>query len=171
MLKRAVIFLCLLVALEVVPSMAVAQQRGPSTAEERARAVEAAHALQTDPLAAKSHAEREWLVKWLIEVPDISIKMCPIFLGDLGNSKSDYPGVVIATMLASEAAFVIEHPEKSKDSESVYLTGVEGALNAYESIHKNDSSFHVKHLDDLLQQRAQGKLGDYVYTTAKKCKN
>lgn len=171
MLKLAVIFLCLLVLLQLVPKRTVAQQRGPSTAEERARAVETANALQTEPLAAKVHAEREWLVKWLIEVPDISIKMCPIFLGDLGNSKSDYPGAVIAAMLASEAAFVIEHPDKSKDSESVYLAGVEGALNAYQAIQKNDSSFHVKHLDELLQQRAQGKLADYVRTTAKKCKN
>ena len=171
MLKRAVIFLCSLVVLQLVPKMTVTQQRGPSTAEERARAVETAQALQTDPLAAKLQSDREWLVKWLIEVPDISIKMCPTFLGDLCDSKSGYPGVLIATMLASEAAFVIEHPEKSRDSESVYLAGVGGALNAYGSIQKKESSYHVKHLDDLLQQRAQGKLADYVHTTAKKCKN
>ena len=38
-------------------------------------------------------------------------------------------------MLASEAAFVIEHPEKTKDVEAIYLAGVDGTLHGYEAIH------------------------------------
>jgi len=96
--------------------------------------------------------------------------MCTTFLGDLGDSKSGYPGAVIATMLASEAAFVIEHPEKAKDVEAIYVAGVDGALHAYEAIHKKDMSYRLPHLDDLIQKRDQGKLTDYVHSTAKKCK-
>jgi len=154
----------------VLSMLAGAQQHGPSTPEERARAVQTAKSLQSDPLAPNVQQDREWLLKWLIEIPDISVKMCPTFLGDLGDSKSGYPGAIIATMLASEAAFVIEHPDKTKDVEAVYFAGVDGALHSYEAIRSKDASYRLSHLDDLIQKRDQGKLADYVHATAKKCK-
>lgn len=98
------------------------------------------------------------------------MKMCTTFLGDLGNSKTGYPGAIIATILASEAAFVIEHPDKAKDIEAIYFAGVDGALHSYESIRLKDVSYRVAHLDELIQKRDQGKLSDYVRATAKKCK-
>jgi len=146
-----------------------AQQRGPSTTQERQRAVETAKLLQADPLAANIQQDREWLIQWLIQIPDISVKMCPPLLGELGDSKSGYPCALVATMLASEAAFVIEHPEKSKDLDSVYLAGVDGAIRGYESIHKKDNSYRLPHLDDLIQKRDQGTLPEYVHGIAKKC--
>jgi hypothetical protein len=167
---RIVFFVFLFSALQAFPTQIRAQQRGPSTLEERVRAVQTAKLLQADPLAPNLQKDREWLLKWLIEIPDISVKMCPTFLGDLGDSKSGYPGAVIATMLASEAAFVIEHSEKAKDVEAMYLAGVDGALNGYEAIHKKDLSYRLPHLDDLLHKRDQGKLTDYVHSTTKKCK-
>jgi hypothetical protein len=167
---RIVSFLFFIAALQVFPTQIGAQQRGPSTPEERARAVQTAKSLQTDPLAPNLQGDREWLVKWLIEIRDISVKMCTTFLGDLGDSKSGYPGAVIATMLASETAFVIEHPEKAKDVEAIYLAGVDGALHGYEAIHKKDMSYRLPHLDDLIQKRDQGKLTDYIHATTKKCK-
>lgn len=157
-------------AVEVISTQAGAQQRGPSTPQERARVVQTAKSLQSDPLAPNVQENREWLVKWLIEVPDISVKMCTTFLGDLGDSKSGYSGAIIATMLASEAAFVIEHPEKAEDIEAVYLAGVDGVLHGYEAIHLKNTSYHLPHLDDLIQKREQGKLSDYIHTTAKKCR-
>ena len=114
---RIVSFLFFIAALQAFPRQIGAQQRGPSTPEERARAV-----------------------------------------------------AVIATMLASEAAFVIEHPEKAKDVEAIYVEGVDGALRGYEAIHKKDTSYRLPHLDDLMQKRDQGKLTDYVHATARKCK-
>jgi hypothetical protein len=167
---RTASFLLFIAALQFFPAQIRAQQRGPSTPEERARAVQTAKSLQADPLAPNLQGDREWLVKWLIEIPDISVKMCTTFLGDLGDSKSGYPGAVIATMLASEAAFAIEHPEKAKDVEAIYLAGVDGALRAYEAIHNKEMSYRLPHLDDLIQKRDQGKLSEYVHATAKKCK-
>jgi hypothetical protein len=122
---RTLSFLLFIAALQVFPAQVGAQRRGPSTPEERARAVQMAKSLQADPLAPSLQGDREWLLKWLIEIPDISVKMCTTFLGDLGDSKSGYPGAVIATMLASEAAFVIEHPEKANDVEAIYLAAGE----------------------------------------------
>jgi hypothetical protein len=161
----------LVAAVAFFSTLAGAQQRGPSTPEERARAVQTAKSLQSDPLAPNVQQDREWLVKWLIEVPDISVKMCTTFLGDLGDSKSGNPGAIIATMLASEAAFVIEHPDKAKDVDAIYFAGVDGALHGYEAIRLKDASYRLPHLDDLIQKRDQGKLSDYVHATAKKCKS
>ena len=146
-----------------------AQKRGPSTAEERARAVQIAHKLRSDPLALDVQSEREWLIRWLIEVPDISVKLCTTFLGDLGNSKKGYPGEIIASMMASQAAFAIEHPEKVKDDDAVYLAGVEGALQTYQSIHSKDPKYKLAKLESLIQMRDQGKLADFVHETAKQC--
>jgi hypothetical protein len=133
-------------------------------------AVQTAKSLQADPLAPSLQGDREWLVEWLIEIPDISVKMCTTFLGDLGDSKSGYPGSIIATMLASEPAFVIEHPEKAKDVEAIYFAGVDGALHGYEAINKRDVSYRLPHLDELLQRGDHGKLPDYIHATVKKCK-
>jgi hypothetical protein len=69
--------------------------------------------------------------------------MCTTFFGDLGDSKSGYPGAIIAAMLASEAAFVIEHPEKAKDVDAIYVAGVDGALHSYEAIHSKDASYRL----------------------------
>jgi hypothetical protein len=169
-MRRHVRMIFVVAAVAFFLTLAYAQQRGPSTPEERARAVQTAKSLQSDPLAPSVQEDREWLLKWLIEVPDISVKMCTTFLGDLGDSKSGYPGAIIATLLASEAAFVIEHPDKAKDVDAVYFAGVDGALHSYEAIHSKDVSYRSPHLDDLIQKRDQGKLSDYVRATAKKCK-
>jgi hypothetical protein len=77
-------------------ALAQQQQRGPSTAEERDRALKIASALQADPLS-PDKSDRQWFMLWLIQVPDISVAMCPSLHGDLGDQKkSDYPGAIVA---------------------------------------------------------------------------
>ena len=161
----------LLLAFSLVSIAPVSPQRhNPSTPEERARVVQIAKALQSDPLSPGGRKDREWLLKWLVEVPDISVTLCPALLGDLGDYKTGYPGAILATMLASQAAFVIDHPGKSKDPEAIYFAAVDGALRAYESVRRTDANFRRPQLDELLQMRDQGKLEEYVRNTAKKCK-
>ena len=156
----------------LAPPSLRAQQRGPSTSDERTRAVKVAHDLQTDPLSPDRLPDREWLVEWLVEVPDISVPLCHSILGNLGDNKEQngYPGALVAAEMASEAAFVIEHPEKSKNPASIYLAGADGALNAYQAIRAQDSKFQVTQLDEMIQMRDRGKLAEYVGRAAKKCK-
>ena len=150
-----------------------AQSRGPSTADERNRAVQAAKQLRTDPLAASTQTEREWLIKWLIEVPDIAVQLCGGILGDLGDTnQSAYPGTLLATMMASEAAYVIENPQRAKDRRAMFRAGVDGALDAYEVIRKKDASYQAKKLDEFVLARNAGKLDDVLNSALKasKCK-
>jgi hypothetical protein len=149
-------------------ALAQQQQRGPSTAEERDRAVKIASALQADPLS-PDKSDRQWFMLWLIQVPDISVPMCPSLHGDLGDEKkSDYPGAIVAAEMGAEAAFVIGHPDRAKDKPAVYAAGVEGAVNAYQAIRTKDAQYRVKELDNATQKRDQGNLANYV--SSKKCK-
>ena len=72
--------------------------------------------------------------------------------------------------MANEASFIIEHPDKSRDVNALYFAGVDGAIDSYQAIQKQDTQYHLAHLDELLQMREQGKLKDYVRATAKICK-
>jgi hypothetical protein len=84
--------------------------------------------------------------------------------------KNGYSGALIASMMASETSFVIEHPDKSREVSAIYFAGVDGALDSYQAIQKKDAQYHLVHLEKLLQRREQGKLNDYVRATAKTCK-
>jgi hypothetical protein len=133
-------------------------------------AVEVAQALRSDFVSHQVQGDREWLIRWLIEIPDISVKLCSNFLGDLGKEKNGYSGTLLASLMASEASFVIEHPDKRKDSNAMYLAGVDGALDSYQAIQRKDSQYRLQHLEELLQKREQGKLAEYVREIAKSCK-
>jgi hypothetical protein len=156
------ISLCLLSVL--FPAVCASQkpQRGPSTPEERARAVRVAQELQTDPLAENVQADREWVLKWMIEIPDIGVNVCSGILGELGEKETGYPGALLTTMLASEAAFIIQHPDQANESPEIYFAGVDGALNAYVAIRKQHPEYHVAKLDEFLAKRNEGKLKDAV---------
>src|ERR1039458_7272074 len=67
----------------IVPgdNSAYGQQRGPSTAEERTKAVQFARDLEDDPLGPNAKDERSWITLWLIQIPDITVKFCTGLLG------------------------------------------------------------------------------------------
>jgi hypothetical protein len=50
--------------------------------------------------------------------------------------KNGYSGALIASMMASETSFVIEHPGKSREVSAIYFAGVDGALDSYQAISK-----------------------------------
>jgi len=138
------------------------QEQGPSTAEERAREVVIAHKLEAAPLDQSLYPEREWAVRWVIEVPDVHVNLCPSVLGDFRKSKYKYSSEIIAQLALSSAAFFIERPEKRNDPVAQYVAGVEGVLKAYKAILKSDPKARSEALDDLLQQKSYGQLEDFI---------
>src|SRR5690242_16392115 len=91
-----------------------AQGGKPSTPEDRAKAVEIARSLEVDPLGKHAREQRSWVVRWLIEVPDIHVKACGNFLGPVMGSGKNYESEIFTQMLSSSAAFVIENPDRAK---------------------------------------------------------
>ncbi|HEX8649265.1 MAG TPA: hypothetical protein VF708_00370 [Pyrinomonadaceae bacterium] len=149
-------------ALALSATIALAQKRSPSTPEERKRAVEIATLLENDPLNKDAPDLSAWLVKFLVDVPDISVPICTAVLGDYSKIKGDYAPTISAQLLFSEARFIIEHTEQANDKYQIYLAGVEGVLRTYENIKKAKPKVKIKPLEELLLKQQAGQLGEFV---------
>ena len=157
-------------ALTLVVAQAQTQARKGSTPEERAKAVEIARSLESDPLGKNAKEQRRWITLWLIEVPDINVKMCISLLGPSMDINKNYSTEIVTQMLPSEAAFIIQNPDKVKDYIAIYTAGVEGSLRAYEAILKAKPKSKWPYLDDLIQKRDKGDLGNHIREAATHCK-
>ena len=145
--------------------------RGLSTPEERAKAINIARSLERDPLAKDAAANRQWLLNWIIEGPDIRFKSCVGLLSpDVGDGYR-YSAEVNQQILFSAAAFKLEHPDHLRNDTGAYVAGVEGALRVYERLVNSVPDANLAFLDDLVAKRDRGELADYVAKLAKeKCK-
>ena len=153
-----------------------AQKRGPSTPEERAKAVQLVHALEAEPLHKNGQQARRWLLTWLVDVPEISVTICGDYLAPLYNEKDKerekkYAAEITTQMPFSSAAFIIEHPEQAKDDVAVNKAGLEGSLKAYEAILKIKLAAKWPFLNQLIERRDKGTLEEYVRKiSTTKCK-
>ncbi len=145
------------------------QKRGPSTPEERSKAVQFAHDLEANPLGPQATNEREWLTRWLIEIPDITVDVCPRLLGPKLPDKKKFGTEIFSQLLYSEAAFVIEYPDKSSDPLAVHIAGVTGSLKVYEAVLKDHPKNRLEALDAIIVRRDKQELKDHVQEALKYC--
>jgi hypothetical protein len=149
---------------------ASAQERGPSTAEERANVVTLTRYLEREPLGQKAKDARAALIIWWTQVPDLSVTICGNFLGPIAGSKYEYEAELTTQLMFSAGAYIIEHPGTASEGNEAFLAGVEGALRAYDAlIGQKPKTRHV-FLDELLAKRASGTLRQYVIDTAPECR-
>jgi hypothetical protein len=142
---------------------AAARARGPSTPEERKRAVETVRKLEREPLARSSMQARKWLFQWIVEIPDINVTSCPGPLDPLREDESDsFAQLLFVQSVFGMAAFQIENPKKAGDANAVQTAGVESVLRAYDAMRKADSELKYKELDRLEKARKDGKLAEIV---------
>lgn len=166
-IARSLLGGCVLLGLVV---SALAAERGPSTAEERTRFVQATRALEAAPLAEGAQEKRQALLKWVAEVPDIHAKMCTDLLG-AAHDKYRYAQETAIHQVLASAGFVIEHPARARDDAAMYLAGVEGSLRVYEALLKSRPDARSAALDELLAKRRRGELAAHVARTARQaCK-
>jgi hypothetical protein len=140
----------------------LAAERGPSTAEERAKVIDLTHKLETDPLNPQAEEWRVWLAKWIDEVPDVVVPVCPPLLPQLLRSNRNYSHEIAMQVVYSSAAFIVEHPKEQVDQQAVFQAGVEGALKAYQAILKARPHAHWYFLDSLIEMRDKGELKEYL---------
>jgi hypothetical protein len=145
------------------------QKRGPSTAEERARAVKVAHQLEEDPLGKDAKDNRQWVIQWIVDIPDITVTECDDFFGKIPKTPRGHMREIVSQMVISMAAYMIEHPDKVKDEQAVATAGLLGSLKTYQSILKVDPEARWPYVDKVVQMRDQGKLDDYVSDTRRQC--
>jgi hypothetical protein len=169
---RGIAVATLLFGLFVVPDVRAQQhqqQRGPSTSEERARAVKVAHELEDEPLAKDAKDNREWVIQWIVDIPDITVNVCFDYFGKMPDPPRGHSKEIVRQMIISSAAFMIEHPDKAKDEQAVATAGLLGALKTYQSILKGEPDARWPYVDKIIQMRDQGKLDDFVSDIRRKC--
>jgi hypothetical protein len=148
---------------------ATAQSREPVTAEPRQRVVAIAHKLEATPLDQALFPEREWAKQWVIENPDVRIRMCMQLLPDLRRPRYKFRLEILDQMMLSSAAFLIEHPDKVGDHLAENVGGVQGVLKAYAAIVKSNPDAHVQALDDMLEKQSRGQLVEFARENIKAC--
>jgi hypothetical protein len=159
--KLLIVALALMSALFVKTAVA---QRGPSTPEERKRAVEIATLLENDPLNKKAEALSSELMFFIIQAPDIHVHLCLDVIGDYKKNKGDYAPIIISQLTFSQARFVIEHPDQADDRYQEYLAGVEGVLRTYQKIKLAKAKVKMEGMENLLLKQQAGQLGEFVKT-------
>jgi hypothetical protein len=143
-------------------SVQAQEERGPSTPEERAKVIDLTRKLETDPLNPDAEEWRVWLAKWIDEVPDVIVPVCPGLLPQLLRSNRNYAHELAMQVVYSTAAFIVEHPQQQVDQQAVFQAGVDGMLKAYQAILKARPRAHWYFLDSLIQMRDKGELKEYL---------
>jgi hypothetical protein len=151
----------------------------PSTPEERQRALLLTKKLEESPLGPEAAADRKWLTRWIIEIPDISVPVCeemlkPLLAGEVTQYR--YSKEIVAQQLAGGMAYLIQHPSaaeanaEDQDQFAINKAGLESALNAYEAIVKQGvKGAKWGPLEEMVKKRANGQLDDYVRAATLSC--
>src|SRR5208283_2632201 len=167
MVRKLFVVLIVLIVAASIPS--AAKMRGPSTAEERAQALEYAQSLEQHPLAKDNLEKRMWLTEWLVNVPDVTVTPCCKGLESLDKVNGTYSNQLRMQVLYSQAAFQLQHPEE-KNAVTIQTAGLAGTLRAYRAIQQFDPSAKYPLLDNLMSLEKQGKLEKYVQKQNKRLK-
>jgi len=147
----------------------LASARGAATPAERKRAVETTRRLEREPFAKSANADRRWLFQWIVEIPDIQVRICAGPLDALVKENAPNGKILYAQAGFGMAAYLIESPKKADDWVTVQAAGLESVLRAYDSVLKKQPGAHVDVLDSLLAARRAGKLRTIVQEQMKTC--
>ena len=157
--RKLFVLLALTILAASVPGDA--KTRGPSTPEERARALSYIQSLEQNPVAKDSLDKRMWLTEWLVHVPDITVDACCKALESLDEVNATYSYQLRMQVIYSQAAFIMQHPQVTSDAVK-QAAGIAGALRAYRAIQRFDPSAQYPVLDTLLSLEKKGKLLEFV---------
>jgi hypothetical protein len=149
--------------------VALQAARGPSTAEERAKAVEVARMLEKTPWSEEATAARQWLGTFLAEAPDISVKRCLSLFGPPAE-RSAIPAALLDQQMFSSAAYQLEHPDTGAGATATLLAGLEGSLAAYSAWRAHGGLEAVAPLETLAAMRQKGELEIHVREAGRRCR-
>ena len=157
----AAFFTVLLPALEA--------QRGPSTADERKRLLDVVHRLEENPLNPQLRSDEQWALKWVEDVPDVTVTVCPDLLEPVLTSSYRYKRELALFQMLAAAAFIVQNPNQAADTFAVNKASLENTLDAYRSIVRNDPRARSSAMEDLQRRRLAGSLDNYVHNATQRC--
>lgn len=138
-----------------------AKMRGPSTPEERARALDYAQSLEANPVGRDTLDKRTWLTEWIVQAPDITVHISYKELDSLDQVNDTYSNQLRMQAVYSQAAYILQHPDV-KNELVLKTAGLSGTLRAYQAIQRFDPTVKYPLLDEMLAQQKQGRLQQYV---------
>jgi hypothetical protein len=159
----------ILLGLFFVSPLLAASRRGPSTPEEMARAVELVQLLESEPWTDEATDARAWLKKFIVEIPDLTIKHCVNLFGSK-QEREGIPESLLFQPTFSSLAFRLENPREGAGSTATFLAGLEGALRSYDAFEKHGSLEPVKRFEYLRELRENGQLESYVRGKGRNCR-
>jgi TonB family protein len=170
-IMRILLFLTTILLLSSSPAGVdcFAQRHKPSTPEERAKVVQMARDLETNPLSEEAKRAQRWFKKWIKDVPDITVAPCPRLLDPVDKSEESYAGGLILQTELSSAAFIIEHPDQAENPHAAFKAGIDGMLKMYQVGLETNPKLRWPFLDTLLEMQKAGKTGEYVREVMAKC--
>jgi len=141
-----------------------------ATETDTAKAVRLNDALEADPLRSDALPMRRWLLEWLINTPDYSVKVCTNLIGPLDKS-SPHIGELSGQLMFGNVAYQIKNPD-IKAELSLQVAGLESVLRSYTAILDKHPDAKIPLLDTLLIKQKDGLLVEYVESTvSKECPN
>lgn len=154
---RAVAAGLLAAGLLMAAAPALAERDEPSTPEERARVVQLARQLEADPLGPQARAAQIWVVNWIREVPDLTVSVCDM-AGLPPDQRYPWAPTLLVQMMAANAAFQIQNPDRAADEVAVQGAALKSALKAYGAILKRKPAARLAALDRLVVEMNDGRL-------------
>jgi hypothetical protein len=151
------------------PALAAAG-RGPSTPAERKRAVEVTRKLERAPFAPGADADRKWLFKWIVDIPDITVRGCASPLVALLQDDGTRHGrMLYAQSMFGQTVYMIQNPAKRDDWVGVQTAGIESTLRAYQAMKQADPQISWQELDLLQEASKAGRLAEFVEENMEGC--
>ena len=148
---------------------AEAATRGPSTQEERDKVVRLAATLEAQPWSEEAPANRQWILTFLSEAPDLTVKRCLSLFGGPAERAAIRPEL-LDQQLYSGAAYNFQHPDENPGSTGSFVAGLQGALNAYSAWRAHGGIDAVPLLDELVRLQKAGELERYVRERGRNCR-
>jgi antitoxin component HigA of HigAB toxin-antitoxin module len=162
----------LLTCLFVFAAAALAsEQRGPTTPEERKRALEVIQKLEADPMSPSLEQDRAWVHEWVIAAPDVNVLLCRSIVWPLQEERNSDPrNALLLQNLLAMAAFELNNPDRAKDLVQMQLAGAQGMIRAYANILRRMPSYKSQFMESLRAKQESGRLLAYVSEGSAECR-
>ncbi len=169
-MRKSLLSVTLTLALAVISTNAMADPRGPSTPEERQRALNVIQKLEQEPMSPALKQDRDWVFQWIREVPDLDVRVCSVVLKPLTEqANSPERNALVLQSLLSSAEYSMRNDGQKKSPVNMYMAGVEGMLRAYHNILKQDPKLKNPAMEDMDRKQREGTLEAYVRQSAAEC--
>ena len=148
-----------------------AAKRGPSTPEERAKAVELVRVLETAPASPEAAQARQWLDAWLGEIPDLTVKYCLSLFGATKEAVTKE----LPRDLAMQHAYSAPHtssrtPARVPARPRPSSPASRARSRAYKALKAEKSPDTYPLLEALLEKDRAGTLDVHVRTFGRNCR-